>query len=100
MVRLRFKEEILSDYFAAFFNTDFGNQQALCLTSGGSRIALDYKAIRSLKIPLPPFQIQQKIAEEVKSLRERAKQLKEEASKILVKAKEKVERMILGGVED
>ena len=100
MVRLRFKEEILSDYFAAFFNTDFGNQQALSLTSGGSRIALDYKAIRSLKIPLPPFQIQQKIATEVKSRRERAKQLKAEANEFLVKTKEEVERMILGGVED
>lgn len=100
MVRLRFKEEILPDYFAGFFNTDFGNQQALCLTSGGSRIALDYKAIRSLKIPLPSFQIQQQIAAEVKSRRERAKNLKAEANEILLKAKEKVERMILDGDED
>lgn len=96
MVRLRFKEEVLPDYFAAFFNTDFGNQQALRLTSGGSRIALDYKAIRSLKISLPPLSIQQKIAQQVKSRREKAKELKQEARETLAEAKEKLEKMILG----
>ena len=96
MVRLRFKDEILPDYFSAFFNTDFGNQQALRLTSGGSRIALDYKAIRSLNIPLPPLSVQQKIAQEVKSRREKAEKLKEEAKKTLAKTREKVEAMILG----
>lgn len=95
MVRLRFKEEILPDFFAAFFNTDFGNKQALGITSGGSRIALDYVAIRSLKIPLPPLSVQHKIAQEVKSRREKAKKLKEEAKKILTEAKEKVEKMLL-----
>jgi restriction endonuclease S subunit len=97
MVRLRFKEEILPDYFAAYFNTSFGNQQALCLTSGGSRIALDYKAIRSLRIPLPPFQIQQQIVEEVNARREKAKKLKAEAQQILNQAKAEVEKFILGG---
>jgi type I restriction enzyme M protein len=96
IVRLRFTKDIFPEYFAAFFNTQFGNQQALRLTSGGSRIALDYTAIRSLKIPLPPLSVQHKIAEEVNSQRKKAKKLKEEAKEILAKAKEKVEKRILG----
>lgn len=96
IVRLRFKEDILTDFFAAFFNTDFGNQQALRLTSGGSRIALDYNALRSLKIPLPPLPIQKRIANEVRERRERAKKLKEEAKELLEKAKKEVERLIEG----
>jgi type I restriction enzyme M protein len=100
IARLRFNKDIFPEYFAAFFNTQFGNQQALRLASGGSRIALDYTAIRSLKIPLPPLSIQQKIAEEVTSRRERAKKLNEEAKEILAKAKEKVEKMILGKAEE
>jgi restriction endonuclease S subunit len=97
MVRLRFKEEVLPEYFSAFFNTDFGNQQALRLTSGGSRIALDYKAIRSLRIPIPPLLIQQRIVQQVESRREKGKELKKEAREILVKARQEMEKMILGG---
>jgi type I restriction enzyme M protein len=100
IARLRFKKDIFPEYFAAFFNTQFGNQQALRLGSGGSRIALDYTAIRSLKIPFPPLSVQQKIAQEVNARREKAKKLKEEAKEILAKAKEKVEKMILGKAEE
>ena len=50
----------------------------------------------NLKIPLPPFSIQNKIAEEVKRRMHQAEQLQKEANEVLEKAKQKVEKIILG----
>jgi len=55
--------------------------------------------ILNLKIPLPPLEIQNKIAEEVKSRIEKAKQLQREAKEELEKTKKEVEIMILGNEE-
>jgi type I restriction enzyme M protein len=52
--------------------------------------------ILNIRIPLPPLSTQQKIAEEVKSHREKAKTLTKEAKAIIIKTKGKVERIIIG----
>ena len=49
----------------------------------------------SIKIPLPSIEIQDKIANEVKSRIEKAKQLKNQANEIYEQAKNEVEKMIL-----
>ena len=49
----------------------------------------------SIKIPLPSIEIQDKIANEVKSRIEKAKQLKNQATEIYEQAKNEVEKMIL-----
>ena len=49
----------------------------------------------SLKIPLPPLEIQNKIANKIKNMRDEAKQLQKEAKEELQNAKEEVERIIL-----
>ncbi|MBU0477517.1 restriction endonuclease subunit S [bacterium] len=50
----------------------------------------------NVKIPLPPFAIQSKIAEEVKKRIHQAEQLQKEAKEGLEKAKKEVEKLILG----
>ena len=50
----------------------------------------------TIKIPLPPFSVQNKIAEEVKRRMHKAERLQNEAKQLLQEAKEKVEKMILG----
>lgn len=52
--------------------------------------------VLNLKIPLPPLEIQNKIANEIKKRRDEAKQLQKEAKEELQKAKDEVERIILG----
>ena len=94
--RIHLKDGVNEDFVAAFFNTELGNQMSLRRVSGGTRIALDYPSIKALQIPLPPLSIQQKIAQEVKSRLEQAKKLKQEGKEVVEKAKEEVERMILG----
>jgi len=49
----------------------------------------------NLKIPLPPIEIQNKIAEEVKKRMQKAQQLQKQAKEVLEKAKQSVEKMIL-----
>jgi len=54
----------------------------------------------NVEIPLPPPEIQNKIADEVKQRMKKAEQLQKEAKEILEKAKQEVEDIILNGVEN
>lgn len=53
--------------------------------------------IKDIFVPLPPLEIQNKIADEVKRRISDAERLKAEASRIIEEAKKKAEEMILGG---
>lgn len=63
-------------------------------SSGHQRVPKDY--FLQLEIPLPPLNIQNEIAAELKLKRDKAKKLQLEAIKVLEDAKEKVEKIILG----
>lgn len=52
--------------------------------------------ISELKIPIPPLEKQKAIAAYIQGIRNKARQLQEEAQQILEQAKQEVERMILG----
>lgn len=54
------------------------------------------KDIKKIKIPLPPIEKQNEIAEYIQSIRDQAKQLKNDAVQDLENAKNEVEQMILG----
>lgn len=97
MIRFRIKEEKLdSSYLSTIMNSKIVRVQILRTKIGAIQGNITIPAIEELKIPLPPVSVQQKIAEEVNSRREKAKKLKAEAKEIVSKAKEKVEKMILG----
>ncbi len=66
-------------------------------TTGAIMSAINRESLLNLKIPFPPLEIQNKIAEEVKRRMEKAEQLQKEAKKILEKAKKEVEKIILEG---
>jgi restriction endonuclease S subunit len=93
-VRIHLKEGINERYIASFFNTILGRSLSLRGVSGGTRIALDYEAIKSIRIPLPPLTIQERIANGVQKKREKSKQLSEQAKELLEKAKREVEEFI------
>ena len=65
------------------------------LTSGAIMSAIPINDFLNLKIPLPPINIQNKIAEEVKKRLEKAKQLKQQAKENLEQAKKEVENILL-----
>lgn len=87
---------VLNEYLAIYFNSYLGQKFALRKTTGGTRPALDYWAIKSIKIPLPPPEKQTEIANHISAIRFSAKQLQQQAAAELEQAKQQVEKMILG----
>lgn len=63
-------------------------------SSGHQRVSA--KFLQQFIIPLPPLDVQERIAREAQARRERAKALECEAAELLQAAKAEVERMILG----
>lgn len=83
------------EYIAAFFNTTVGRDLSFRSTTGGTRPALDYEALKNLVFPLPNEDKQQKIASGVRSYYDKMRNLRKEATKILSGAQAQVEQMIL-----
>ncbi len=87
---------VLNEFLAIFFNSVLGQKIAIRKTTGGTRPALDYQALKSIKIPIPPLEKQTEIAIHISKLRNRAKLLQQQAVTELESAKQVVEKMILG----
>ena len=99
-VKFHLKERITnttinSSYVAAFLNSELGKSLAIREVTGGTRPALDYKALKSLQIILPSIEIQDKIVTEIKNRLEKVEELRREADAIVEQAKERVERILL-----
>lgn len=65
------------------------------LITGGVIPGLPKKALESISIPIPPFEIQKRIAHEAMKRRSEAAKLRQEADAIVEAAKERVERILL-----
>ena len=98
MVKMTLKAdlEINPYYIASFLNSELGNLQALRKVTGTTRIALDYQAIKSIKIPIPPREMQDRIAGLVLDARKKAEELRQQAEKVVQDSKEQVKRHIMG----
>ncbi len=70
-------------YVAVFLNSSFGQSLSIREVSGGTRPALDYKAVKSLKIILPRPNFQNHIATIMKSAYAQKKQKEQEADDLL-----------------
>lgn len=70
-------------YIAAFLNSILGRSLSIREATGGTRPALDYKALYSLKVILPPLSIQNDIAEIMQSAYIQKKQKDQEADLLL-----------------
>jgi restriction endonuclease S subunit len=97
IVIIRLKSDVINtNYLATVINSSAVSFQASHRTTGTTRIALDYTAIKSLLIPVPTIEIQEQILGEVARRRSEAKRLRNEAEAVVSDAKARVERMILG----
>ncbi|MGC8691157.1 MAG: restriction endonuclease subunit S [Caldisericum sp.] len=86
-------------FIQAFLLSQAGQYQLMREITGATNKHLSPDNIKAIKVSLPPLEIQNKIAEEVKTRMQKAKKLQEEAKTILEEAKERVERIILGNEE-
>jgi len=89
------KTKIMPEYVASFFNTKIGRELSFRSTTGGTRPALDYEALKKLIVPLPSVAKQERIVAGVKTIYEKAKRLRQEAENIVATAQKQAEQMIL-----
>ena len=99
-VRFHLKDKITNiainpSYIAAFLNSELGKSLSIREVTGGTRPALDYKALKSLPIILPSIEIQNEIVREVKDRFVKIAELGREADTIVDQAKERIERILL-----
>ncbi|NQE46184.1 Type-1 restriction enzyme MjaXIP specificity protein [ANME-1 cluster archaeon GoMg2] len=87
-------------YLLSVLLSPIGQMQINQHVTGATNKHLSPEEIKSIKIPLPPIEIQNEIAEEIKGRRELAKEMRKEAEEVIKLAKEKVEKMILGEEND
>lgn len=93
---LRFKEDINKLFIAYVLNSSIIKQQTARLQRPVAQPNLNTEELKSLKVPLPPIEIQNKIANYIQNLRDEAQVLKNEAIQIFEDAKKEVEEIILG----
>ena len=90
------KDNINPHYIAIWFNSNIAKQLFNRISTGGIMGHVSQDALKNIQIILPPLEIQNKIAEEVKRRMSDAERLKAGANKIIEEAKRQVEEMILG----
>lgn len=98
--RCRLKDQITNItinpyYIAAFLNSELGKSLSIREVTGGTRPALDYKALKSLKIILPSIELQNEIVAEIKNRLAKVAELTREADAIVEQAKERVAQILL-----
>jgi restriction endonuclease S subunit len=88
--------QVSPHYLATVINSSIVAFQAQHKTTGTTRVALDYKSIRSLLVPVPPLEVQEALVLAVQDRQRQAEHLRVKAQEIVSEAKERVERIILG----
>lgn len=83
-------------YLSIILNSQIGKIQTERLSRPSVQSNINLEEISILKIPLPPLAIQNEITEEIKKRIQKAEQLQKEAKEELEKAKQEVEKMVLG----
>ncbi|MBI5047967.1 MAG: restriction endonuclease subunit S [Deltaproteobacteria bacterium] len=89
------KENVNPHYIAIWLNSNITKQLFNRISTGAIMGHLSQNALKNIQLLLPPLEIQNKIAEEVKKRMSEAERLKAEASEIINKAKQRVEEIIL-----
>lgn len=90
------KDNINPHYIAIWFNSNIAKQLFNRISTGGIMGHVSQDALKNIQIILPPLEIQNKVAEEVKRRISEAERLKTEASKIIEESKKQIEGMIFG----
>jgi len=97
---LELKEDVNPFYISSMLNLDiYLKYKFPRIASVATIFYINNANLLNLKIPLPPLEVQNKIAEEVKKRMKKAEQLQKEAKEVLVKTKQEVENIILNGEE-
>ena len=92
---VRLKDGINVEYVKELIKSSIGQLSLNRLKRPVARANINLEEIATIQVILPPFEVQQKIATQIQSIRQQAKALQAEGKAILVDAKRKVEQMIM-----
>ena len=97
MTRITVKDGVNPYYVAAFFNVllSIGYWKLLC-TNFNNQAGVNTETLKKVKIPLPPKEIQDQIANEIMQRRSQANVLRKQAAKEWADAKAQFEKELLG----
>lgn len=97
ITRLRLRANANPYYVSAFFNMllRLGYWKFLC-TNFNNQSGINIETLKNVKIPLPPLDIQNQLAQEMKYAQERATYLRLEAEKQMTDAEHSFEQKMLG----
>jgi restriction endonuclease S subunit len=96
VLRIKCIAAISNLYLTTILNSILVKIQIDRSKKGSLQNVINQMTLNDLRIPLPPLEIRNKIADEVKKRISEAERLKAEVSKIVEEAKKQVEGMILG----
>lgn len=94
---VRLKDGINVEYVKELIKSSIGQLSLNRLKRPVARANINLEEIATIQVVLPPFEVQQKIATQIQSIRQQAKALQAEGKAILEDTKRKVEQMIIGG---
>lgn len=98
IVRLRIdKSRCLPRYLSAFLNTGLGSLLSNRPVSGGTRVALDYGAIKQTPFLLPSLAVQKRIIELVDEKNSEEARLRAHAETVWQQARDRFEQQLLQG---
>lgn len=92
---LRAKDDVNPIYLLNYLNSCFGKLQIQREITGATVTGITRDVVKRLKIILPDIGKQTEIANHITEIRNRSKQLQQEANVIIEQAKERVERILL-----
>lgn len=90
------EKKINPDYFFYYCQSSIYKFWVSAIERPAVQSNINSEEYKSLKIPLPSREKQDEIVRHIKSIRDKAKELQDEALEILENAKKEVEKMILG----
>ena len=93
---VRLKDGINVEYVKELIKSSIGQLSLNRLKRPVARANINLEEIATIQVVLPPYEIQQKIANQIQCIRRQAKALQAEGKAILDNAKHKVEQMIIG----
>ena len=95
LIRLSLDEGVNPQYVEIVLKSKIGQYQINRLTSGGVQPTITKQDIFSIEMPLPPLDIQERIADEVVKRQSEAAKLRQEVDAIVESAKREVEQILL-----
>jgi restriction endonuclease S subunit len=95
LIRMTLNKDINPNYLFYYCNSKLYWHWVNTIQRPAVQLNINSEEYKSLRIPLPPIEIQNHITQNISNIRQKAKQLQEEAKSILENAKQQVEKMII-----